>query len=60
VRKVDEGNTSNKNDPPRILISLRGEWIIAHFVAEWLVMQVMFLLEGVSASVTIENVLMVR
>jgi hypothetical protein len=57
---VDQSNAADEYDPPRVLISLRCEWIIAHFVAEWLVMQVMFLFEGVPARITIENVLVAR
>ena len=58
VSKVDHSDATDKDDPPRVLISLRCEWIITDFVAEWLVMQRMLLIEGVPAGVTIENVLM--
>jgi len=60
VGEVDEGDAADKNDPPRVLVSLGSEWIITHFVTKRLIVEMMFFLEGVTASVPIENVLMAK
>ena len=58
VGEVDSSENKAEDDEVGIIISLGHERIVSHFVAERLIMKCVFFIKGMTARVTIENVLM--